>query len=374
MKILIAPDSFKGTLTAAAASAAIAEGIQSSLPSADIQQQPIADGGEGTVDVVLKSKSGTKHAVQVTGPLGEQVRAAYAILEDATTTIIEMAAASGLMLVPPDSRNIMRATTFGTGELIADALDRGVTHILVGLGGSATCDGGLGFAQALGFRFMDADGKDIPPRAGAIELSRVACLKNEGAHPRLSDCRITALCDVRNPLVGANGSARIFAPQKGASPEEVRTLDNGLAHWASVIEKYRRIDVRTSPFGGAAGGLAAGLAAFANAELVAGADAIFDLIDIEQSIADADAVITGEGRLDATTLDGKALLRLAATCHRMKKPLFALIGQLALPPAIWQKYFAGIAELGGDPAASTDHAERLRGLAQSQASAWFSRR
>ncbi|MCA9252306.1 MAG: glycerate kinase, partial [Phycisphaerales bacterium] len=216
MKILIASDSFKGTLTARQATDAIARGVQQCLPTATMIRQPIADGGEGTVDVVLASKPGTKHTVEVTGPLATPVRAEFAMLDDQSTAVIEMAAASGLMLAPPESRDIMRATTFGTGELIAHALDLGATRILVGLGGSATCDGGLGCAQALGVRFFDADDVEISPRAGAAMLARVRRIDCDNVHPLLSRCKVTALCDVRNPLVGASGSARIFGPQKGA--------------------------------------------------------------------------------------------------------------------------------------------------------------
>lgn len=372
MKLLIAPDSFKGTLSAAAASAAIANGVLKTYPHIEIAQKPIADGGEGTVDVILKSKSGSKHAVQVTGPLGERVRAEYATIDDGRTAIIEMAAASGLTQVTLASRNVMRATTFGTGELIAVALDRGVTHVMVGLGGSATCDGGLGCAQALRIRFKDASGSGIPQPAGAAALPQVQRINCDDRHPLLSSCKITALCDVRNPLVGDNGSARTFAPQKGASPDDVQILEDGLAHFASVIEDQLNTDVHAMPMGGAAGGLAAGLAAFANAELVSGAQAVFDLIDLEQSIRKVDAVITGEGRLDATTLDGKALSSLATMCRRLGKPLFALVGQLALPEDAWKQHFAGVAELGADRMDSSDHANNLSMLAQSQASEWFS--
>ncbi len=371
MNLLIAPDSFKGTLSAAEASAAIAQGIQRALPDAEIVQRPIADGGEGTVDVVLASKPGTSHAVEVTGPLATPVRAEFAILEDKTTAIIEMAAASGLTLVSHNARDIMRATTYGTGELIAAALDRGATRILIGLGGSATCDGGLGCAQALGVRFFDEDDVEIPRRAGAAMLSRVRRVDCDSVHPLLSRCKVTALCDVRNPLVGASGSARIFAPQKGASPDDVRTLDDGLNHFGSIIEDQLQIAVRQRPFAGAAGGLAAGLAAFAGSDLAAGAPAIFELIELEAAIIEADAVITGEGRLDATSLDGKAPVSLAILCHSLDTPVFTLVGQLASPDRMWTEYFAGIAELGGDPSARSDHSENLRNLAQSQATAWF---
>ena len=371
MKILIASDSFKGTLTARQATDAIARGVQQCLPTATMIRQPIADGGEGTVDVVLASKPGTKHTVEVTGPLATPVRAEFAILDYKTTAVIEMAAASGLMLAPPESRDIMRATTFGTGELIAQALDLGATQIIVGLGGSATCDGGLGCAQALGVRFFDADDVEISPRAGAAMLARVRRIDRDNVHPLLSRCKVTALCDVRNPLVGASGSARIFGPQKGASPDDVRTLDDGLTHFGTVIHEQLQIEVRDRKSAGAAGGLAAGLAAFANAELADGATAIFDLIDIESAIFESDAVITGEGRLDATSLDGKAPVSLAILCFSLDRPVFTLVGQIAPPESMWDDYFDGVAEIGRDPNPDADHAQRLCYLAQVQASVWF---
>ncbi len=374
MNLLVAPDSFKGTLSAACAARAIADGIRKAFPEAQIADKPIADGGEGTVDVVLKSQPGSKHTVKVTGPSGQPVLADYAILENTTTAIIEMAAASGLTLVPATSRNIMQATTLGTGELIADALDRGAKRIMIGLGGSATCDGGLGCAQALGYRFITEDGTAIPIGAGPEQLSRIQGINTDNVHPGLSDCKITALCDVRNPLIGDTGAATVFAPQKGASPHEVKQLENALTHFASVINNELNIDIRAIPFGGAAGGLAAGLAAFAGAELVAGAETIFELIDLESAVASADAVITGEGKLDATTFDGKALQSLATLCQRKSKRLFALVGQLALPEEIWSQHFAGVAAIGSECSTSDDHAKNLRKLAQSQAGKWFTRR
>ncbi len=371
MKLLIAPDSFKGTLTAAQASSSIADGIRDAIPNVEILLRPIADGGEGTVDAILQSKPGTKYTINVTSPLGNSIDAEYAILEDKRTAIIEMAAASGLTLVPESLRNVMRATTFGTGELIADALDRGVDHIYVGLGGSATCDGGLGCAQALGYRFLDDACEVIAKPAAAIDLPRIQKIDRTEVNPRLSGCKFTALCDVRNRLCGETGAARVFAPQKGATPEDVSTLDIGLTHFAKLIEQDLSIDVQALDRGGAAGGLAAGLTAFCNAELSTGALTVFDMIDLETAIDQADAVFTGEGRLDATTLNGKAPLSLALLCHAANKPVFALVGQIAEPTNLWEEHFTAVDALGGDPSSYSDHASRLRNLSKASALQWL---
>ncbi|NOX59284.1 MAG: glycerate kinase, partial [Planctomycetes bacterium] len=298
----------------------------------------------------------------------------YAMIEDGDVAVIEMAVASGLCLVPRGCRNVLRATTFGTGELIVDALNSGVRRIIVGLGGSATCDGGIGCAQALGVRFFDADGSFIGAPAVGCDLARVQRIDLSNVHSDLSNCRVTAFCDVTNPLTGPNGAARIFAPQKGASPKDVDKLECGLERLAMVVNRELGIELASMPRAGSAGGLAGGLATFASADLVSGAEAVLDFIDIETSIERADAVICGEGCLDSTTLSGKALSVLARICNRLNTPLYALVGRLDLPSQQWKPLFADVAAIGESGANSSDPSRDLQDLACQYAHRWFASR
>lgn len=305
MKILIAPDSFKGSLTARQVAVFLAEGIREVMPRADIQQIPLSDGGEGFAESLLAVNSGYSQAIPVTGPAGNIINSSLHFIEQGRTAVIEMAAASGLTLVPESSRNPLYTTTCGTGELIRAALETGCREILVGLGGSATCEGGIGALAALGSEFRDDSGKMIPLNgAGLGGLSVIAV---SGLDPRLQNCRIRVACDVVNPLLGKEGTARIYAPQKGASARDVELLERNLARYHQLVSQYLNRDLASLPGAGAAGGLAYGLAAFLGAELENGIQLVMDYSGFRQAVKNSDIVITGEGSLDRQTLNGKTV-------------------------------------------------------------------
>ena len=324
--ILAAPDSFKGSLSAARAALALAEGALRASPGEEVLQVPLADGGEGTVEAFLAALGGKKVPARVKGPLGNEVDAFFGLLEDGDTAVVEMAAASGLPLVPPEKRDIMKASTFGTGLLIRAALEAGARKILVGLGGSATCDGGAGMAQALGFSLLDKEGKELPPGGGS--LVRLAALDPSAKHPALEEARFLAACDVTNPLLGPRGAAAVFAPQKGAGPGEVEILERGLRRLAEVLKDRLGRDVAEFPGAGAAGGLGAGLAGFLGASLEPGFELVARALGLEEKITKARLVLTGEGRLDGQTSMGKAPLGVVRLCRRHEVPVIALAGEL----------------------------------------------
>jgi len=328
MHILIAPDSFKETLSAVEAAEAIARGVQRALPDAAIDRCPMADGGEGTVDALVNATGGKFRTTQVTGPLGEPVQAKWGVLgvrppshgegrgEGARTAVIEMAEAAGLHLVPVAKRDPTRTTTFGVGQLIAAALDEGCTHIILGIGGSATTDGGLGMAQALGAACGFA-----PPLRGA-DLQRITQIDTTTLHPRIANTHITVACDVTNPLTGPNGAAHIYGPQKGATPQQVQQLDAGLAHLANLMN----IDPDQPGFG-AAGGLGFGLVAFCGATLERGIELVLDAVDFDRRAAQANLVITGEGNLDGQSIQGKTCIGVAQRAAKAGTPTIALVGK-----------------------------------------------
>ncbi len=264
MKIVIAPDSFKESLSAEKCCQAIKAGFSTLFPDANYICLPIADGGEGTVDAMVAATGGNIVTLEVCGPMGEKVNAFYGLTGDGKTAVIEMAAASGLMLVAPEKRNPLLASSFGTGELIRHALDNGIRHIILGIGGSATVDGGMGMAQALGVRFLDADGQVLVANGG--NLARVASIEMDECDPRLANCHIEVACDVDNPLVGARGAAAVFGPQKGATPEMVEELEQGLQNYARVLQQQTEINVCQMAGGGAAGGMGIAAAVFLNAD------------------------------------------------------------------------------------------------------------
>ncbi|MDG5496016.1 glycerate kinase [Niveispirillum sp. BGYR6] len=324
MKILIAPDSFKESLAAQAVAEQIAAGIRDALPTADCRIAPMADGGEGTVAAMVAALDGQIRQISVTGPLGEPVMACYGV--SGQTAIIEMAAAAGLALVPPARRDPSQTTSFGLGQLIRDVLDQGARHLIIGIGGSATNDGGAGMAQALGIRLLDAEDRDLPFGGGA--LTRLARLDMTGLDARLQACRVEVACDVDNPLIGPQGASAIFAPQKGADAAMVQRLDAALSHLAEIIRRQRGLDVANLPGGGAAGGLGAGLHAFLGATLRPGVDIISQAIGLQDRIAWADLVITGEGRLDGQSLHGKVPVGVARLAAAQGKPVIAIAGSL----------------------------------------------
>jgi glycerate kinase len=326
VKIVVAPNAFKGCLTASEAAAAMAEGVARAFASAEVICVPVADGGDGLVDVAAEALGGTVHEVAVTGPLFEQRSALICHVADEGFAAVEMALASGLALVPEDRRNPAETTTLGTGQAIAAALDRGVRRIGVGIGGSATNDGGIGMATALGARFLDADGRPVRPVGG--ELERIARIDLSDLDPRVREVRIEAVCDVDNPLCGENGAAHVYGPQKGADAQQVRRLDAGLSHLARIIERDLKLSVRDLPGAGAAGGLGAGLHAFLGADLKRGVDLVLDLVGLHERLRGADLVLTGEGQIDRQTASGKAPAGVGAAAQAQGVPCVAIAGSL----------------------------------------------
>jgi len=326
MKILVAPDSFKGSLTAMEAAENIKKGIHNYDPQIDIDLLPMADGGEGTVQSLVDATEGEIVEKKVTGPLGNKVKAFYGLLGDGETAVIEMAAASGLPLVPEGKQNPLKTTTYGTGELIAAALDAGAQKIIIGIGGSATNDAGVGMAQALGAEILDKNGEQIDFGGGS--LNQIEQIKLENLDSRLENVEILAACDVDNPLYGKEGAAYVYAPQKGADPEMVKILDQNLRHFNQIAIKELNKDTNQIPGAGAAGGLGAGLVAFLDAELKAGVKIILDLINFEERLGNVDLVITGEGMLDGQSINGKTPVGVSRSAAEKNIPVIAISGTL----------------------------------------------
>jgi glycerate kinase len=326
VKIVVAPNAFKGSLTALQAAAAMTAGVARAAPTAEIVQVPVADGGDGMVDIVREALQGELHRVSVSGPRRRPVEAAYCFVPETGLAAIEMALASGLVLLPEEQRDPTVTTTLGTGELIADALSHGVSRIVVGIGGSATNDGGLGMATALGIRFLDQAGQPVEPMGGA--LGRVRHIDMDGLDPRLGAVRIEAVCDVDNPLTGPKGAAQVYGPQKGATLAQVEQLDAGLVNLADVIQADLGLDVRALPGAGAAGGLGAGLYAFLGAELRRGVDLVLELVGLNRQLEGADLVLTGEGQIDAQTAHGKAPAGVGAAARARDIPCLAITGSM----------------------------------------------
>ncbi|MEN9986387.1 MAG: hypothetical protein RI925_1889 [Pseudomonadota bacterium] len=326
MKIVICPDSFKESLPASAAAQAIAEGVREVWPDADCVCLPLADGGEGTLDALVSATGGQLLTRQVQGPLGQPTLARFAVLGDGKTALIEMAEAAGLPLLLPAQRDPLRTSTFGVGELMAAALDLGVTRILLGLGGSATQDGGAGMLQALGARLLDAQGQPLPP--GGAALRQLAQLHLDGLDPRLARVTVEVACDVDHPLCGPRGSSAVFAPQKGADAAGVALLDAALAHWGAQLAQATGRQVAELPGAGAAGGMgAAALAVFA-ARLRPGIDWVMDALDFNAALHGADWVISGEGRADGQSAGGKVISGVARRAQAAGVPLLVLAGSL----------------------------------------------
>ena len=328
MKYLIATDSFKGSLTSMEAAECVREGIRRVFPDADIRMMPAADGGEGTVTTVLAGMGGTAVTETVQDPLGRPTQATFAIL-DTGEAVIEMAQASGLLLIDPAERNVLSASTYGTGQLIRKALDMNCRKFCIGIGGSATNDGGAGMAQALGARFFAEDGSELPPGGGAFgDLARIDCAQLD---PRLRESEILVMCDVNNPLCGPEGASHIYGPQKGASPDMILRLDRNLRHYADIVEKELSISARDFPGSGAAGGRVMGLMCFTGARLVRGIDAILDLAAFDEKLNGIDVVITGEGKLDHQTMRGKVIFGVLERCEKQNIPVIAICGRVTDP-------------------------------------------
>jgi glycerate kinase len=338
MKIVIAMDSFKGCLTAQEACKIVAEGFASVLPDLEIVTRPMADGGEGTAQTMIAARGGKWISAEVSGPLpGMRIEAGFAFFKDTKTALVEMATASGMQLLPAEHLNPLNTTTYGTGQLIKAAADYGAKRILLAVGGSATVDGGVGAAMALGWRFLDENGRQLGLGGGEIERIRKINRPEELNLPEMC-----VLCDVSNPLCGGKGAATVFAPQKGATPKMVTRLKKGLRNLADVAKKQLCCDIANIPGGGAAGGLAAGAVAFMNASLVPGVETVIEASGLREDIKDADWVITGEGKFDQQSLHGKVVSGIAGLAKESKIKAGVIAGSVELNPKQWRKL--GIAD------------------------------
>ncbi len=324
MKVVVAVDSFKGSMTSMEAARAVRDGILAADPKTYIVIKPLADGGEGTTDALIEGMHGEKVKITVTGPYGEKIDSYYGYLPEKKTAVIEMAAAAGITL--SDKREPMQATTYGVGEMISDAIDRGCRNIIMGIGGSATTDGGIGMMKALGIQFLDENGNDVGE--GAQALFRVRKIQTEGVHPLLSKVRFQIACDVTNPLCGSQGAVYVFGPQKGVTEEIKAMLDEAMNRYAAVVESTLGIRCRDIPGAGAAGGLGFACLAFLNAVLTPGIDLVLNAVDLESELLDADIVVTGEGRLDEQTAMGKAPVGVAKRAKKYGAKVIAFAGSV----------------------------------------------
>lgn len=322
MKVIITPDSFKGSLTAVEVADAVEKGIKSVFKDAETIKIPLADGGEGTVNCLVNATGGKILHQEVMNPLGKEILASYGILGDQKTAVIEMAEASGLTLIPLEQRNPLITTTYGTGQLIKAALDQGCKKMIIGIGGSATNDGGAGMVQALGIRLLDLEGKEIG--YGGAELCKIDSIITSGMDSRVSSLKILVASDVKNPLCGPSGATRIYGPQKGANEKMMQILEKGLAHFAALINQTLNKDVKDIPGAGAAGGLGAGLMAFLDARLKSGIEVVIETVNLEEALKDADLVITGEGKIDYQTIYGKVPIGVAKVAKKYQVPVLAI--------------------------------------------------
>jgi len=327
MKFVLAPNAFKGGLSSVQACRAMARGVEQAAGPCDIVQVPFSDGGDGLVDVFCEVLGAQVIEARVTGPLGEALSSTFAYVPERRLAAVEMAKASGLALLPEERRNPELTTTFGTGELILQAIDRGAESVVVGIGGSATNDGGAGMAAALGVRFFDSRGRALVPQGGR-DLTRIDSLDASRMDPRLKGIAIDVVCDVANPLLGKDGAARVYGPQKGAGPEQVESLEAGLAKLAEVIERELGLNVRSTPGAGAAGGLGAGLQAFLGAALRRGVEVMLDVVGLENHLDDADCLLTGEGRADGQLLYGKGPAGVGLCAKKRGLPCLLLAGSV----------------------------------------------
>ena len=322
-KVVVASDSFKGCLSSWQVADAVEKGIHDAMPGCDVVKLAVADGGEGSMDALMTTLGGKPVRLMVSGPLGRPVEAEYAWI-DGSTAVIEMARASGLTLLASEERNPLLTSTYGTGQLIADALGKGCRRFLICIGGSATNDAGTGMLEALGYRFMDAEG-NVLKACGGI-LNHIASIDFSNVHPYLKDAEFIVACDVDSPFCGPEGAVYVYGPQKGASPEMVEQLDRGMRHFARIIFQVTGVDVTDMPGAGAAGGLGGALKAFLKAEISRGADMVLDAVHFDDAIKDADLVITGEGRIDSQTLTGKLPYVVAKRAALQNIPVVALCG------------------------------------------------
>ena len=348
MKIVIAPDSFKSSLTARQVAESIERGIRKVEKNIHIEKVPMADGGEGTVQSLVDATNGRMVYTKVFDPLMREIEAFYGILGDGSTAIIEMSAASGLPLISKEEKNPLITTTYGTGQLFMHALNQGCRSFIIGIGGSATNDGGVGMMKALGIRFINSEGQDIG--FGGGELDKIHTIDTSGLDNRILDCSITVACDVDNPLCGLRGASRVFGPQKGATEEMVEVLDNNLSHYAEIIKSQLGISIIDVPGAGAAGGLGGGLMAFLKAKLRRGIDIVIDATGLEESIKGAALVITGEGSIDYQTQFGKTPYGVAMVAKKYGIPVIAIAGSIGKDAyALYEKGFNSIFSIVDKP-------------------------
>lgn len=327
MKIVVAVDSLKGSLSSLEAGSAVREGALRADPAAQVEVRPLADGGEGTVEALAAGMGGTLHPVTVTGPMGAPVECAYGVLPDGKTAVVEMSGAAGITLIPAEERNPLRATTYGVGEVLRDAILRGCRRFIVGIGGSATNDGGVGMLQALGFGFLDGEGRPVSP--GAEGLADLCTITAEGALPELSECTFKIACDVTNPLCGPRGCSAVYGPQKGATPAMIGQMDGWLARYAELAARSGMKNADPDyPGTGAAGGMGFAFLAFTRAKLESGIDIVLEETGLADYVKDADLVVTGEGRLDGQTAMGKAPVGVARLAKEYGKPVIAFAGSV----------------------------------------------
>lgn len=326
MRVVVAPDKFKGVLGAAAAAAAIADGLQIGAPHAAVDLAPMADGGEGTLDVLVDARAGQRRIIRATGPLGEPVEATIGLLDGASTAVIELAALAGYSLVPAERRNPLKTTTYGVGEAIRAAVESGVERITLAIGGSATVDGGTGLMQALGLSFLDQRGRRIEDMMSGGDLERIDRVAWDRPPDGLEHVEFTVACDVLNPLCGPNGAARVFGPQKGADKAAVERLERGLAHWDGVLATLTGVSHRDEPGTGAAGGAALPLTALLGARLMPGVDLVAEAHGLQSRIVGAELAVTGEGRLDAQSLMGKVVGAVGRMCRAADVSCVAIVG------------------------------------------------
>ncbi|KJR45763.1 Glycerate kinase [Desulfosporosinus sp. I2] len=348
MRIVVAPDSFKGSLSSIEVANAMEEGILSVFPDAQVIKVPIADGGEGTTESLVKATRGRFMNNKVIGPLGNLVEACWGILGDEQTAVIEMAAASGLTLIATGERNPLITTTYGTGQLIKAALDHGIRKLIIGIGGSATNDGGAGMARALGIKFLDSSGNELPNGGAALrDLEKINCTELD---PRLAETTILVACDVDNPLCGVRGASAVYGPQKGATPAMVEELDQALKHYSLIAKVTTGKDVAEYPGAGAAGGLGAGLMIFASAQLKPGVEIVLEATNFEEKVKHADVVITGEGRTDFQTAHGKAPVGVASLAQNYNVPTICISGGLGTGyEDVLQKGIKGLMSIVSQP-------------------------
>lgn len=326
MYIVIAPDSFKECLSAKEVAANIAIGIRKTIPAANIHEIPISDGGEGVLETIMTGADGTRVSVSVMDPLMRKIIAEYGILKDKKTAVIEMAKASGLEMLKEDEKNPLITSTYGTGQLIKDALESGCNKIIIGIGGSATNDGGAGMIKALGAKFLNEKGEEINEGGGSLDQLHKIDLSN--FDKRIGNCEVIVACDVSNPLTGINGASMVYGGQKGGNSEDLEILDGNLAHYANIIKATLGIDISNIPGAGAAGGTGAGLMAFLQGHLVKGIGLILETLKIEEHIKQADLVFTGEGKIDNQTLHGKTISGIGAMAKKYNVPVIVITGKI----------------------------------------------